>query len=92
MTTQQTAWPDGVIARYLTVGGATVDTTSAYAEPHEVALVCVCAGCSDSTTIYDGQWPEAPLSQRMEVALKHARKHSQEHAEQCRAMPRPEVQ
>lgn len=30
--TAQTAWPEGVVARYLAVGGATVDITTPHAE------------------------------------------------------------
>lgn len=45
-TAQTTAWPEGVIARYLTVGGATVDVSAArYDDGGGVYGAGVCGGC-----------------------------------------------
>lgn len=45
--TQQTAWPEGVTARYLTIGGATVDLRPGQAVTGARAI---CGGCNESTT------------------------------------------
>ncbi|MFF6829619.1 hypothetical protein [Streptomyces longwoodensis] len=72
-------WPDGVIARYLTVAGATVDVSeSAPATDDEVSRCDLkCTGCpyEDSSRIAD-----------------NAHRLAQAHAETCRALPRPEAQ
>jgi hypothetical protein len=71
---QNTApWPDGVTARYLTIGGATVDlkddeSTTGYVDGGE------CTGCGHHIG-----WGRATF----------AREEAQRHAEKCRAMPRP---
>lgn len=66
-------WPEGIVARYLTVGGATVDLQQDQALLH----FGHCTGCHcyriDSTN------------------ERHARHQAQEHAEICRALPRPAV-
>jgi hypothetical protein len=72
-STSQTPWPDGVIARYLTVAAATVDLrpqprnekTHAYAD---------CTGCGLHI-----HW----------ARTEYVREYAQEHAEKCRALPRP---
>ncbi|MDF5758765.1 hypothetical protein [Spongiactinospora sp. TRM90649] len=96
MTAQQTAWPDGVIARFLTVGGATVDLTEhADAEcPAASRTVPRCAGCG---TQRDFDWLRETwestavryIDTHRHEAAQHARNWAQEHAERCRAMPRP---
>lgn len=57
-------WPPGVIARYLTVGGATVDLTSA----GEDRAYRICNGCGDGKGIW---WHEKTTR---EYAQKHAEK------------------
>lgn len=73
-TIQQTAWPEGVIARYLTVSGATVDLR---AERSDGAYIDSgdCTGCG-----FHIDWGP----------LKYARQKAQAHAETCRALPRPD--
>ena len=66
-------WPAGVIARFLTVGGATVDVS-------ENGLSC-CTGCGHNNR---ARWFGA---QGTTETL--AREWAQAHAETCRAMPRP---
>ncbi|MFJ8208131.1 hypothetical protein [Streptomyces sp. NPDC096033] len=66
-------WAEGAIARYLTVGGATVFVWDAT----EWAPVCsICTGCGTSSR--DG----GPNSSKPD-------QWAQAHAETCRAMPRP---
>lgn len=89
-TTQQTtatAWPEGVIARYLTVGGATVDL-----RPGSDSCESVCGGC-DAREFSRGFTyinRAAPGTLR-ELAVRDAKEWSQEHASECRAMPKPEA-
>ena len=76
MTTIQQPWPDGVIARYLTVGNATVDIHEDASEDEYIAR---CTGCTTS-------WSNS----RTDWKLQHmVRPWAQEHAEKCRAMHRP---
>ncbi|WP_433382660.1 hypothetical protein [Streptosporangium sp. CA-115845] len=102
MTVANTPWPEGVITRYLTVGGATVDLHS-----HRFT----------AKWSYRGAPYAASPDQRYEVggfnwrclgcdaygregdtynepgyrALDEARESAQEHAERCRAISRPEL-
>ncbi|MEU0624998.1 hypothetical protein ABZ329_29575 [Streptomyces rubiginosohelvolus] len=74
MTTQpQTAWPENVIARYLTVGGATV---SIWAADQWTPVTAACGGCSASNE--DGG-----------VNSSDPKRWAQSHAETCRAIPKP---
>lgn len=69
-------WPEGVIARYLTTTGATVDVAERVGETHW-PWVSTCQGCTQGhEDRYDS----------------HAHEWAQAHAERCRALPRPEVQ
>lgn len=73
MTTSQ---PTNVIARYLTVGGATVDIT-ADGRPHWTCTACP----GTSRGAYTG-----PFGDPFTVTEIH--KQAQAHAEKCRAMPK----
>jgi len=108
MTTQTTttAWPAGVIARYLTVAGSslsrddiTVDITCTQTarekgrydqQVGDITLIAHCSGCSDrDETTYEGLYLD-----QVEPVLKsfygdRSRTWAQEHAEACRAMPKP---
>lgn len=102
MTTQtQTAWPENVIARYLTVAGSSlgrgdiavdITCTQTAREPEggDITLVAHCSGCSDrDETTYKGLYLD-----RIGPVLKsfygdHTREWAQEHAETCRAIPKP---
>lgn len=77
MTTQTetAAWPENVIARYLTVGGATVDVTD-QGEDSYWRYETQCTGCPHK----DGFLTAGGSS---------ARRDAQAHAERCRAMPKP---
>jgi hypothetical protein len=93
-------WPTGVIARYLTVGGAHVDLTHQFTvntPPEAYATLATCTGCPDTEQFRhwfgygseaDGTYTEAPDQKR---ADNQARRWAQDHAETCRAMPRPEA-
>ncbi|MFC8423969.1 hypothetical protein ACFUN7_24340 [Streptomyces sp. NPDC057236] len=78
-------WPDGVIARYLTVGGATVDLTE---KPDEITGVCW--GCLSETNRF--HFDPMCEGRRMEsYVTRQADAWAQAHAEKCRALPRPAV-
>jgi hypothetical protein len=62
-------WPEGVLARYLTVAGATVDIHQG-ADGYTSAR---CTGC--------------PIGYTGDEMTAHDR--AQQHAEKCRALPRP---
>ncbi|MFL1904786.1 hypothetical protein ACJWDR_37635 [Streptomyces tauricus] len=74
-------WPEGVIARFLTVGGATVDIEeqrAGWKSPH-----WFCHGCTDTSRgAYTGPFGDP-------FTLGDIREQAQSHAETCRAMPRP---
>lgn len=73
MTTQTTSWPENVTARFLTIGGATVDLLAADKWNPAQAL---CLGCGTSNR--DG----GPGS-------IDPKRWAQTHAETCRAIPKP---
>lgn len=99
MQTQQATWPEGVVARYLTVGGATVDITELHTlppNPEPYATSAACTGCPATKEAghyrsvygdYGGSWDE----HEPEAAEQKAREWAQAHAETCRALPKPEV-
>ncbi|MEU1293038.1 hypothetical protein ABZ439_11490 [Streptomyces sp. NPDC005840] len=75
-------WPEDVIARYLTVGGATVDTVET-----SKALISTCCGCHARDVDY---FDPMCSGQRMEDYTRgQANAWAQAHAEKCRALPRP---
>ena len=84
-TAKASAWPAGVIARYLTVGGATVDIT----QDHSSATAR-CNGCTDSGTRnwMDGDSSYSPEAQER-MAKEDTRRWAQNHSSTCRAMPNP---
>ncbi|MCY0917017.1 MULTISPECIES: hypothetical protein [unclassified Streptomyces] len=69
----ESTWPEGTLARYLAVGGASVGVLEASEWMPEYAL---CYGCGRSSS--DGG-PDSSQPDRW----------AQSHAETCRAMPRP---
>lgn len=86
-------WPEGVAARYLTVGGALVDLRhdSLYIYETEPNLtIAQCGGCDDSHT---EKW--APHAFRSDSGSRGADSEAgtwaQAHAEKCRALPHPAV-
>ncbi|MFD4220430.1 hypothetical protein [Streptomyces griseus] len=88
----QTAWPTGVIARYLTVGGATVDLThrlTVHNPPKPFATLASCAGCpaTEEVSHYRTNWGSE--EHNPEAADADARIWAQSHAETCRALPKP---
>ena len=82
-TTESTAWPKGVVARYLTVAGATVDLTE---KPDEI--LCVCHGCPDEQRHFSFD-PMCEGLRMVSFATSEATSWAQSHAEKCRALPRP---
>lgn len=92
---EQQPWPTGVIARYLTVGGATVDVSHDMhlitdTKPNLTLARCGGANCEAS---HHERW--APYAFRNDNGSKGANqevgKWAQAHAETCRALPRPEA-
>ncbi|MEU6279756.1 hypothetical protein [Streptomyces sp. NPDC047028] len=110
-----TPWPEGVLARYLTVGGATVDLTTPHTERQvgehatvpmgnglsvqrrpetviDVTITARCSGCLDShEDTYLGLYPSALKDIVGSHYGQDAREWAQDHASECRAMPRPEA-
>ncbi|GCD44148.1 NUDIX domain-containing protein [Streptomyces paromomycinus] len=76
-------WPEGVFARYLTVAGATVDLIKRYdawSVPDPVGVLSRCSGC----------WrDEIHATDPTDDFERESRTWAQQHAEQCRALPRP---
>lgn len=96
MDTQTTTWPENVIARYLTTGGATVDLTyrlTPHTPPQADATLAACTGCPASAEHNHHRLVWGMTVQREEhhpeAAERDARAWAQSHAETCRAMPRP---
>ncbi|WP_037839947.1 hypothetical protein [Streptomyces sp. NRRL S-337] len=92
-TSTQTDWPEGVITRYLTVGGATVDIRIDAGRGFANAA---CTGCNATHEPFDyhGYYLDCEYSpveaeeKALEAAREDAAKWAQTHAEKCRAMPR----
>jgi GMP synthase-like glutamine amidotransferase len=89
-------WPEGVIARYLTVGGATVDMTHQYnvlTPPEAYATLASCTGCPATSEHSHYRMVWGMTVQREEhhpgAADRDALVWAQAHAEKCRAMPKP---
>ncbi|GAA2946208.1 MULTISPECIES: hypothetical protein [Streptomyces] len=98
--TQTTAWPVGVIARYLAVGGATVDIThrDETQDGTKKATCATCTGCRAATV---QPWadsfpnycrPGVTEFQNQDRGDRAARAWAQKHAETCRALqPEPQA-
>lgn len=87
-TVAQKDWPEDVIARYLTVGGATVDITYA---SHSGTLVTTCFGCGHYEWTATGSCPHDPPEKEealIEKALPEIRALAESHTEKCQ-MPKP---
>lgn len=92
----ETVWPEGVIARYLTVGGATVDLTyqlNVLTPPEPFATLATCNACTAASEHNHHRMVWGLASQyeehHPEAADRDAREWAQAHAEKCRAMPMP---
>jgi len=81
MSTDTTTWPTGVIARYLTVGGATVDIRPVADTEWDDRHEATCLGCTANDWRAHYRTPVNDLAD--------ARRWAQHHAESCRAMPKP---
>lgn len=98
---EQAAWPEGVVARYLTIGGATADVAEQsghFATDDPTETVATCLGCGEvervewgfNITAHEvGRAQDAVFSARAHDATQKVRNWAQAHAECCRAMPRP---
>ncbi|WP_055693418.1 hypothetical protein [Streptomyces prasinopilosus] len=91
---QSTAWPEGVIARYLTVGGATVDVShdSLYLDDTEPNVSTArCGGCG---AYCNQEWrrnASVGFNDGSRFSDAQASEWAQEHAEKCRALHRETV-
>jgi hypothetical protein len=74
-TPWQLPWPDGCIARYWTIAGATVDITTTNDGPLQ-RWRAACTGC--------------PYKDEFGID-SNAHRDAQTHADRCRALPRPAV-
>lgn len=91
---EQQPWPDAVIARYRTVGGALVDVS------HDMSLIqdtepnLSIARCGGENCDASHHQPWADFAYRADNGSKGADrevgKWAQAHAETCRALPRPQ--
>ncbi|WP_044377399.1 hypothetical protein [Streptomyces noursei] len=100
-TSTQTTWPEGVIARYLTVGGASVDMierSGYYGVTYPTETYVKCHGCGTDDTVdwgwnawHDefGKGPQPDFDKGGKYSTPKAREWAQSHAEKCRAVPRP---
>jgi hypothetical protein len=97
--TTASAWPEGVIARYLTVAGAAlgredlavdVETLTTYDFGDPYATRATCRGCTawrdEDYALYRNYRDETA---RAKAAGDAACGWAQAHAEKCRALPRP---
>jgi hypothetical protein len=85
---EQNTWADGTLARYLTVGGATVDIIDMQAIDQ---LVYHCTGCDwngHRNLMKNIDDTPKQIAERIAEQLPEVRRLSQAHAEKCRAMPR----
>ncbi|MFD7065916.1 hypothetical protein ACFV97_01615 [Streptomyces sp. NPDC059913] len=93
MTTQTATWPENVIARYRTVGGATVDITHDTLYLYDTEPNVSTAQCGGCEAYSNEEW--GPHAYRHDNgssgADSDARQWAQAHAETCRAMPKPTV-
>lgn len=103
-TATPTAWPEGVVARYLTDAGKalgdpalTVDITMASVEhpAGEVTVIDVtftarCHGCGEAiSSRFDDLFPDVVDGLLDSCYGRYAREWAQAHAERCRALPHP---
>ncbi|TFI30131.1 hypothetical protein [Streptomyces sp. 4R-3d] len=93
MPETQTVWPEGVFARYATVGGSTVDLHNDTEVKERSATVASCAGCTETESVKWARWirpgTQGYTIQSRDKGESGAREWAQAHAEKCRAMPRP---
>ncbi|MFJ1695683.1 hypothetical protein ACIOHC_11115 [Streptomyces sp. NPDC088252] len=97
-------WPKGVIARYLTVGGATVDLstlrfTTRYTwkgrpyvsdEAREVeGFTWACGGCDATSSTSGRNHIRFDYGRYLPNERHEASEDANKHAEECRALPRP---
>ena len=92
---EQTPWPDGITARYLTVAGATVDISHDMSlitdtEPNLSIAHCGGEGCEAS---HHERWSNYAYrsDNGSKGADREVGKWAQAHAAVCRALPKPEA-
>ncbi|CUW31754.1 hypothetical protein [Streptomyces reticuli] len=97
-TVQSTEWPEGVIARYLTIAGVTVDIKAIGIDRQtsvgtvtDITITAYCQGCRQKdVSTYLGMDASTFGDDFFASSLGDAaRDWAQAHAEKCRALPRP---
>jgi hypothetical protein len=98
MSSVESTWPEGTLARYLTVGGATVDITVDPGSEHAYAATgAVCLGCNATKGV---DWVARPWDTSIidyhtasdrdgTEYTATVRTWAQDHASTCRAIPKP---
>lgn len=77
-----TTWPEGVIARYLTVAGQALNDRSITVDvTNDGRADARCAGCPE-TFVEDSPY--------ISGSLNYAHHWAQDHAEKCRGLPKPD--
>jgi hypothetical protein len=80
-------WPADVVARYVTVAGATVDIS---AIEHSTSHSATCHGCKAQQLLTGASLDDYHTVEYItETTEQDARRWAQAHAETCRAMPKP---
>ncbi|KAF0646310.1 MULTISPECIES: hypothetical protein [Streptomyces] len=91
-------WPEGVIARYLTVAGTAlaredlavdVETLTTVDHDEPYATRSTCRGCATWDERDYGLYRNYHGDARTRASQDDARSWAQQHAETCRALPRP---
>jgi hypothetical protein len=91
-TEASTAWPEHVVARYLTLANGTVDLTHE-TESDKTYTWATCTGCTKRTAHSWANWYRGAHGivnfQDQSKGDQEARDWAQDHAEKCRALPNP---
>lgn len=88
-------WPAGVVIRFATLCGATVDITRTETGA-DIGFAAACTGCLDTHTAtarcdYQADGPALPpTTHSIAAARRRVCAWAQEHAERCRALPCPD--
>jgi hypothetical protein len=97
-TAQSTEWPEGVVARYLTIAGATtdikavgIDRQTSIGTITDITITAYCQGCRQRDVSTHLGMDASTLGDDFFTSslCDDARAWAQAHAEKCRALPAP---
>ena len=97
-TTETATWPEGVIARYLTVAGATadikaigIDRQTSVGTATDITITAYCQACRQKAVFTYLGMDASTLGDDFFASglCDDAREWAQTHAEKCRALPCP---